>query len=383
MGDLYEELRVRLSHDLMQVALRALLLILMLWICLKLFLPFAPLLVWSLILAVTLYPVQQKLARQLGNRPRLSASIIAILGLLLLGVPSIMLGVPLIEQLISSLIDWRNEGRSIPAPDASVKDWPLIGSALYEAWLAISDNLQGYLRSHADEVRAALSRVVSGTGGVITTVLTFAGALVIAVVIMVYGEQSSHGARRIAVTLVGGERGANLQRLAVATIRSVAAGVIGVAVVQALLLGFGFLWAEIPGAGIWALVALILGIIQLPAILIVLPVLGWLWGFHEGDVVRTTMMTVYFVVAGLSDNIMKPLLLGRGVEVPMPVVLLGALGGMIWMGLIGLFLGSVILSVGYQLFWAWVAQESGLSDPFGDITNADSSSDELPQTQAQ
>ena len=383
MGDLYEELRVRLSHDLMQVALRALLLILMLWICLKLFLPFAPLLVWSLILAVTLYPVQQKLARQLGNSPRLSASIIAILGLLLLAVPSIMLGVPLIEQLISSLIDWRNEGRSIPAPDASVKDWPLIGSALYEGWLAISDNLQGYLRSHADEVRAALSRVVSGTGGVITTVLTFAGALVIAVVIMVYGEQSSHGARRIAVTLVGGERGDNLQRLAVATIRSVAAGVIGVAFVQAMLLGFGFLWAEIPGAGVWALVALILGIIQLPAILIVLPVLGWLWGFHGGDVVSTTMMTVYFVVAGLSDNIMKPLLLGRGVEVPMPVVLLGALGGMIWMGLIGLFLGSVILSVGYQLFWAWVAQESGLSDPFGDITAADSSSDGSRQTQAQ
>ena len=383
MGDLYEELRVRLSHDLMQVALRALLLILMLWICLKLFLPFAPLLVWSLILAVTLYPVQQKLARQLGNSPRLSASIIAIIGLLLLAVPSIMLGVPLIEQLISSLIDWRNEGRSIPAPDASVKDWPLIGSALYEAWLAISDNLQGYLRSHADEVRAALSRVVSGTGGVITTVLTFAGALVIAVVIMVYGEQSSHGARRIAVTLVGGERGDNLQRLAVATIRSVAAGVIGVAFVQAMLLGFGFLWAELPGAGVWALVALVLGIIQLPAILIVLPVLGWLWGFHEGDVVRTTMMTVYFVVAGLSDNIMKPLLLGRGVEVPMPVVLLGALGGMIWMGLIGLFLGSVILSVGYQLFWAWVAQESGLSDPFGDITAADSSSDGSRQTQAQ
>lgn len=383
MGDLYEELRVRLSHDLMQVALRALLLILMLWICLKLFLPFAPLLVWSLILAVTLYPVQQKLARQLGNSPRLSASIIAILGLLLLAVPSIMLGVPLIEQLISSLIDWRNEGRSIPAPDASVKDWPLIGSALYEAWLAISDNLQGYLRSHADEVRAALSRVVSGTGGVITTVLTFAGALVIAVVIMVYGERSSHGARRIAVTLVGGERGDNLQRLAVATIRSVAAGVIGVAFVQAMLLGFGFLWAELPGAGVWALVALVLGIIQLPAILIVLPVLGWLWGFHGGDVVSTTMMTVYFVVAGLSDNIMKPLLLGRGVEVPMPVVLLGALGGMIWMGLIGLFLGSVILSVGYQLFWAWVAQESGLSDPFGDITAADSSSDGSRQTQAQ
>ena len=213
--------------------------------------------------------------------------------------------------------------------------------------------------------------------------LTFAGALVIAVVIMVYGEQSSHGARRIAVTLVGGERGDNLQRLAVATIRSVAAGVIGVAFVQAMLLGFGFLWAELPGAGVWALVALVLGIIQLPAILIVLPVLGWLWGFHGGDVVSTTMMTVYFVVAGLSDNIMKPLLLGRGVEVPMPVVLLGALGGMIWMGLIGLFLGSVILSVGYQLFWAWVAQESGLSDPFGDITAADSSSDGSRQTQAQ
>lgn len=362
MGDLYEELRTRLSHDLMQVALRALLLVLILWVCAKLFLPFAPLLVWSLILAVTLYPLQQRFTGQLGDSPRLSGAFIALLGLALLGVPSIMLGVSLIEHLTGSLADWRAQGASIPAPDPSVQDWPVIGSAIYEAWSAISDNLQGYLQAHADEVRAALRRLVSGTGGVITTVLTFAGALIIAVIIMIHGQQGSAAARRIAVALVGGQRGANFQGLAVATIRSVAAGVIGVAFIQALLLGFGFLWAEIPGAGVWALLALILGIIQLPAIVIVLPVLGWLWGFTEGDVVANTVLTIYFVVAGLADNIMKPMLLGRGVDIPMPVVLLGALGGMIWMGLIGLFLGSVILSVGYQLFWAWVERESAPFD---------------------
>jgi predicted PurR-regulated permease PerM len=199
---------------------------------------------------------------------------------------------------------------------------------------------------------------VNGTGGVITTVFTFTGALLIAVVMMIYGAQGSDAARRISIALVGSERGTNLQHLAVVTIRSVAAGVIGVAFVQALLLGLGFLWADVPFAGVWALVALVFGIIQLPAILIVLPFLGWLWGFTEGELISNSLITAYFFVAGLSDNVMKPLLLGRGVDIPMPVVLIGSLGGMIWLGLIGLFLGSVILAVAYQLFWAWVNREA-------------------------
>ena len=358
MEDPYEGLRTRLSHDLMQVALRALLVVLVLWICAKLFLPFAPLLVWALILAVTLYPLYQRIMVKVGGRPRLSGIILAALGLVLLGLPTVMLGISLVDHLGSSLAAWRAGGGTIPPPDPAVRDWPVVGSALHDYWLGLSENLQETLRAHSDTVRTALRRLVNGTGGVITTVFTFTGALLIAVVMMIYGAQGSDAARRISIALVGSERGTNLQHLAVVTIRSVAAGVIGVAFVQALLLGLGFLWADVPFAGVWALVALVFGIIQLPAILIVLPFLGWLWGFTEGELISNSLITAYFFVAGLSDNVMKPLLLGRGVDIPMPVVLIGSLGGMIWLGLIGLFLGSVILAVAYQLFWAWVNREA-------------------------
>ena len=106
------------------------------------------------------------------------------------------------------------------------------------------------------------------------------------------------------------------------------------------------------------MVALIIGIIQLPALLITLPVLGWLWSAGDGGTLMNSVITLYLVVAGLSDGLLKPMLLGRGVDVPMPVVLIGALGGMVSMGMIGLFLGSVILSVGYQLLRAWVDHET-------------------------
>jgi len=167
--------------------------------------------------------------------------------------------------------------------------------------------------------------------------------------------------KRIAVTLVGDARGEELQILSVATTRSVATGVIGVAVIQSLLLGIGFLWAEVPAAGVLAVLALITGIIQLPALLITLPVLIWLWtsgGAGEGSAVMDVVITVYLIIAGLADNVLKPILLGRGVDVPMPVVLIGALGGMVGMGLIGLFIGSVVLAIGYQLLWAWVDRET-------------------------
>ncbi|MGA0236676.1 MAG: AI-2E family transporter, partial [Alphaproteobacteria bacterium] len=257
MEDPYEGLRTRLSHDLMQVALRALLIVLVLWICAKLFLPFAPLLVWALILAVTLYPLHQRLMVKVGGRSRLSGIILAALGLVVWGLPTVMLGISLVDHLGSSLAAWRAGGGTIPPPDPAVRDWPVVGSALHDYWLGLSENLQETLRAHSDTVRTALSRLVNGTGGVIMTVFTFIGALLIAVVIMIYGAQGSDAARRISIALVGSERGTNLQHLAVLTIRSVAAGVIGVAFVQALLLGLGFLWADVPFAGVWALVALV------------------------------------------------------------------------------------------------------------------------------
>ena len=99
---------------------------------------------------------------------------------------------------------------------------------------------------------------------------------------------------------------------------------------------------------------LVVGILQLPALIVSLPVVAYLWGFTEHSTVINGVLTVYLLVAGAADNVLKPILLGRGVDVPMPVVLLGALGGMVGAGIIGLFIGAVVLSVGYELFMGWV-----------------------------
>ena len=137
---------------------------------------------------------------------------------------------------------------------------------------------------------------------------------------------------------------------------------IGIAFIQMLLVGVGFVAIGVPGAGILALVVLLLGIVQLPATLVTLPVIAYVLG-TQGVALATIVFTVYSLVAGLADNVLKPLLLGRGVDVPMPVVLLGALGGMVVQGIIGLFLGPVILAVAYNLFWQWVDEQDAPADP--------------------
>ena len=153
---------------------------------------------------------------------------------------------------------------------------------------------------------------------------------------------------------MGGSRGSQLQQLSVATMRSVATGVIGVAVIQSLLLGVGFL--QMSPQGVLAVLTLFIGIVQLPALIITLPVLGWLWGSGDGSTAMNGVITVYLIIAGLSDGVLKPMLLGRGGCTHAR----GAdrcLGGMVGMGMIGLFLGSVILAVGYQLLWAgWIVK---------------------------
>jgi predicted PurR-regulated permease PerM len=163
-----------------------------------------------------------------------------------------------------------------------------------------------------------------------------------------------------------------LQSLSAATVRSVAIGVIGVAFIQALLLGIGFIMAGIPAAGVLALVVMLIGIVQLPAAIISLPVIAYLWWAGDGSTMSNIFYSIYLLVAGMADNVLKPLLLGRGVDAPMPVILLGALGGMASGGIIGLFVGAVLLAVGYQVFMDWVdhVEEVAGVEP-GQIDRAD------------
>jgi predicted PurR-regulated permease PerM len=347
---------------LLDVLLRAALIAVLAVFCYRLIRPFLDLLLWSAILAIALYPLEQRLRAALRNRDGLAASLVAALSIVLLLVPLYYVGASLAESAERPLRLLISGGYQIPPPPESVAGWPLIGDSLYELWLQASTDLTALLQRLTPQLRTAGLAALGTVAGIGVSFVGFVAALILAAIFMAYGESGSRSALRIFVRISGPERGPKLAALCTATIRAVAQGVVGIAFIQSLLLGIGFVAIGIPGAGLLALAALLLGITQLPVALLTLPVIVFVLA-TQGTSAQTVVFAVYIFFAGLADNVLKPLLLGRGLEVPMPVVLLGALGGMVMSGIIGLFIGPVILALGYALFWQWVEAAEPQPEP--------------------
>lgn len=341
-----------LFHGLLDVLIRAGLIAALAIFCFQIFRPFLNLMLWSVILAVALYPLERKLKARMGREGR-AATLIVVLGVALLMVPIYLLAISMMESAQNAVAMIRSGRFHIPPPAESVAGWPLVGKRLHEFWLQAATDLTALAQRFAPQIRGASLAVLGKVAGVGIGLLMFIVSLVIAGIFMAYGEQGTRSAVQIASRVFGEGKGPQITHLCTATIRAVAQGVVGIAFIQMLLIGVGFALMGIPGAGLLALAVLLLGIMQLPATLITLPVIAFVFA-TEGASLATIVFAVYVFVAGLMDNVLKPLLLGRGVEVPMPVILIGALGGMVTSGIIGLFIGPVILAVGYQLFWQWV-----------------------------
>lgn len=352
-----------LSANFTEGVIRLSLIALLAVLCVRVFAPFANLMLWALILAVALYPLHQRLARWLGGRQKWSATLVVVTGLLLIGVPTVMLGNSFARQVHKAYTAFENNTVSISSPDPAVADWPLVGERIYSAWSAAADNLPEFLQENQAQIKTVAKRAFLAAASTAGSVMLFLGSLIIAGVIMAYGESGSGVMQRICNRVAGARRGPRLLSLSTATIRSVASGVIGVAFIQALLLGIGFIMAGIPAAGVLALVVLIIGIVQLPAVIISLPAIIYLWWAGDASTTSNIFYTTYLVLAGTADNVLKPLLLGRGVEAPMPIILMGALGGMVSGGIIGLFTGAVLLAVAYQIFMAWINQAEAVAEP--------------------
>jgi len=346
-----------LSKDLTDFIIRLGLIAILVVICVRIFTPFAGLVLWGLILAVALYPLYLRIVRKLKGREGRAATLLVVAGLLLIGVPTMMLGSSFAGQIHDTYSALENNKISIEQPDPSVAEWPLIGKKLYKAWSSAANNLPAFLKKIHPQLKQVSKYVLSVAANTAGGVFLFLGALIIAGIMMAYGESGSRSMLRILNRLTGPSKGPQLLKLSTATIRSVAMGVIGVAFLQALLLGIGFIMAGIPAAGLLALGVMLLGILQLPAVIISLPAIAYLWWSGDASTTMNIIYTVYLVVAGLADNVLKPILLGRGVDAPMPVILLGALGGMVSSGIIGLFIGAVFLAVGYQIFMDWVDED--------------------------
>jgi predicted PurR-regulated permease PerM len=342
-----------LSKELLDVLIRAGLIGVLAMFCYRIFVPFLNLMVWALILAITLYPLQTKLRALLGGKDGLIATLIIFVAFVVILVPTYLLGVAVGISIERAMGVFKSGSFRIPAPAASVAEWPVVGQRLYDFWAQASTDLTGLAQKFAPQLKEtglALLGTVTGLGA---GLLIFFLALIVAGILMAYGEKGYRSAVQIASRISGPENGPQIADLCTATIRAVAQGVVGIAFIQMLLIGIAFIVMGIPGAGLLALAVLLIGIMQLPATLITIPVIIFVM-VTEGVNIGTIVFSVYVFIAGLADNVLKPLLLGRGVAVPMPVVLIGALGGMVTGGVIGLFIGPVMLAVGYQLFWRWV-----------------------------
>ena len=323
-------------------------------LCFQVFSPFLNLVVWSIILAVTLYPAHQMLARRIGGRQGLSSTILAILGVSLFVVPTWLLMNSFADSTQSILGSVQQNTVQIPPPREGVKNWPIVGKNLYDIWSNASANLPALVQTMQPKISALARQALSMVASIGGSMLLFLASFLVANILMAYGDSASRGGRAIFSRLAGSSGGETLARLVLSTIRAVALGIVGVAAIQALLIGLALLLAGIPLAGILAIIAFVLGILQVPALIVTLPVIVYVWASGQYSNTAAIVYTIILLLTGLVDNVLKPLMLGRGVDVPMPVILLGALGGMASSGILGMFVGPVVLALGYKLFTNWV-----------------------------
>jgi predicted PurR-regulated permease PerM len=316
--------------------------------------PFLTIIVWSVILVVALYPIYDWMVSRLRLYRALAAALITILSLAIVFGPATWLGVSLVAS-VGTFVDQLNTGAiAIPPPPSSVKDWPLIGEGFFEFWDLASTNLKAAFAELSPQLKPLGSTLLSIAGSAGISTLQFLAAVVISGFLFVPGPALVNSFKTVTDHIVS-ERGAEFVDLAGATIRNLARGVIGISVLQALLAGLGLIAAGMPGAGVLSFLVLVLGIVQIGASIVILLPIIWSWLTMETH--AALLFTAYMVPVSLLDNFLRPIVLGHGLKTPMPVILMGVIGGLLVHGLIGLFVGPIVLAIAWELVEAWTRDE--------------------------
>ncbi|MDB5612263.1 MAG: family transporter [Bradyrhizobium sp.] len=350
----------RSGEEIIQLTIRLGLLALLLYWSFVLVRPFIPIFAWSVVLAVALYPAYNWLSIHLGDRPKLAAVIITVVNLAIIIGPAAWLGLGLIEGLRDFAGQLASGSLTVPSPPEKIKDWPVVGAQLHTLWDHASTNLRAALKEIAPHLKPLAGPVFAFAGSASVGTLKFIGSVLVAGFLFPAGPRIVAAIRSIQARLVS-HRSQDFVALAGATIRTVSQGVIGVAIVQSLLVGVGLKLAGVPSAGVLAFAVLVLAIIQIGSAIVLFPVIIWIW--TTKDFMAALLITIYLLVVGLADNVLKPMLMGRGLSTPALVIFIGLLGGTIAHGIVGLFVGPIILAVVWELMMAWIreAQASAAS----------------------
>ncbi|MCP4615699.1 MAG: AI-2E family transporter [Bradyrhizobium sp.] len=346
------------GEDEIQLAVRLALLGLLVYWTFVVIRPFVPILAWSAVLAVSLYPVFSWLSKLLGNRPKLAATILTVVNLGIVIGPATWLGIGAVEGLRGFAADLSAGTLVIPSPPDGVKDWPIIGGQLYALWDLASTNLRALLGQLAPHLTPLAGTVLGLAGGAGVGTLKFLIAVALTGFLFPAGPVLVAACRRFLSKIVAEQR-QDFVALAGATIRSVAQGVIGIAVAQGLVIGIILKIADVPRAGLLAFVVMLFGILQIGSAVIVIPVVIWLWATKS--FAMALLFTLLLLPASLADNVLKPIVMGRGLTTPAVVIFLGVIGGTLAHGIVGLFIGPIILAVSWELLTAWVRKDEEVS----------------------
>jgi len=316
--------------------------------------PFITVGIWGVVLAVALYPVFAWLRARFGGRGTPAALLVTLVLLLVIIGPASLLSTALVENVQSVAERVASGTLQIPPPAESVRGWPLIGDQLFQIWSLTSSNIGEAAARLEPQLKALAKIFLSTAAGAGIGILQFLASVIIAGFLYVPAAHLVGGVRALAERIAD-RRGNLFVDLAANTIRNVARGVIGISLLQALLIGIGLLVVGAPGAGLLTFLALILGIVQIgPGIVVLLAVV---WAWMTQDTIVAVLFTAYIVPAALVDNVLKPIILSRGLTTPMLVIFVGVIGGTLLHGLIGLFIGPIVLAVAYEVLVVWVTGE--------------------------
>jgi predicted PurR-regulated permease PerM len=338
------------ENSVYDTTIRLFILLLIIGWCLMIMHPFINIMLWSLILALAIYPLHNVLSKKMGGRPKLASFLIVFSILLLVILPTVLLINSLVDEVKELKVSYDSGTLTIPPPTEKVKEWPIVGKNLYDAWHDASDDLEEMIIKYKDQLIDVGSKLGKGILGAVGGVIQIMAALIIAGILLIVGG-AGESVRKF-FRKVAGERGDEFADATQKTVGNVVKGILGVALILALLHGIIFLLAGVPYAGIWTLLVLVLGILQIPLVIITLPIIIYM--FSVKDTTSAIIWTVLLLLAGFSDNVLKPILLGKDAPVPMLVIFIGVIGGFIFSGFIGLFTGAIIMSLGYKLFVGWI-----------------------------
>ena len=314
--------------------------------------PFIGALAWAIILAVAIYPFYQKLITKAGaKRKKLVSIIFTLITVTLLAVPSYSIFSSVIESTTETIQHIKDGTLTIPAPEEKVKDWPM-GEKIYADWESASADIMAYTIDHKDFILENGKGIFGSLLGIMGTLVLFIISLIIAIVFMYNAEGGHNTSVKFANKLIGKE-GEDIVIMSRNTIRSVVKGILLVAIIQTLLSFIGFKLIALPAAGIFTMLVMFAAIVQVPVTLAVIPAIILVFSISD-NMTHSIIFTVYIIIVSLLDNFLKPILLSKGLQTPTIIIFLGAIGGVMLHGIIGLFVGTVVLALAHRFYLHWV-----------------------------